>query len=251
MTGRVAATALALVTAMAAVGCGTSAPTTSADLDDFADIPGIGRTRIDVPRPTGLESAPCRDGDPLPPSTDETTAERVAGLRSAGLFADRGDVSDAALAAEVDQHLEALWGDDLAPDDPMRDLAVAEQDPARVLWVDLEADVAGGNDVYVATLDQLAGISVGAFDPTGVSETWAGAEGPITVDLDLDSGHRQLHPAYYEDWIDPGILVGINEAIADSGRRFELVRAFDQTAVILALADPEREALEARGWCFE
>ena len=250
MIRRSAALALTLVTAVIA-GCGTAAPTTGGDADDFAEVPGIGLTRIDVPRPSGAASAPCADEDPLPPATDETTAERIAGLRAAGLFADREGASDDELAAEVDQRLEALWGADLAPNDPLRDLAIAEQDAARVLWIDLEADVAGGNEVYVATLEQLEAIGVGAFEPVGVSETWAAEDGPITVAFDLDGGHHELHPAYYEDWIDPGILVGIDALIAESGRRFELVRAFDQTAVILALTDPERRALEARGWCFE
>ena len=62
---------------------------------------------------------------------------------------------------------------------------------------------------------------------------------------------RTLTPAYLEDWIDPGILVPINESIADSGRRFELYKAFDQTAFVITLTDAERLALEGRGWCFE
>jgi hypothetical protein len=230
--------------------CGATAPTPAVDPGDFMDVPGVGRTRIDVPRPSGAVSAPC-DDDPLPPSTDETTTERVAALRAAGLFADREGVADTDLAAEIDQRLQARWGDDLAPDDPIRDLAVAEQDAARVLWIDLEADVVGGNDVYVSTLEQLDGISLGAFEPAGISETWAAEEGPITVAFELGDGRHELQPAYLEDWIDPGILVGINALITDAGRRFELYRAFDQSAVVLALTDVERQALEARGWCFE
>ena len=85
----------------------------------------------------------------------------------------------------------------------------------------------------------------------GRARRWAAEDGPVTVAFDLAGAHHELQPAYLEDWIDPGILVGINALIADSGRRFELYRAFDQTAVVLALTDAEREALEARGWCFE
>jgi hypothetical protein len=252
MTRRSAASGLLVGVAIlvAVVGCGGTATPSPGDPDDFAEVPGMGLTRVDVPRPAGAASAPC-DDDPLPPSTDETTAERIAGLRAAGLFADRTGVTDDALAAEVDQKLAALWGDDLAVDDPLRDVAVAEQDASRVLWIDLEADVVGGNEVYVAILEQLEAIALGAFEPTGVTETWAAEEGPITVAFDLGGSHHELRPAYLEDWIDPGILVGINARIEGSGRRFELYRAFDQTALMLALTDPERQALEARGWCFE
>jgi len=250
MSRRAAALATLAVVALLTAGCGATAPTTTVDPGDFADVPGIGPTRIDVPRPSGVASAPC-DDDPLPPSTDETTAERVAGLRAAGLFADREGVSDADLAAEIDQRIATLWGEDLPLDDPIRDLAVAEQDAARILWIDLEADVAAGSEVYVATVELLEGIGAGAFEPAGVSETWAAEDGPITVAFDLGGAHHELQPAYLEDWIDPGILVGINDLIADSGRRFELYRAFDQSAVVVALTDAERGALETRGWCFE
>jgi hypothetical protein len=30
-----------------------------------------------------------------------------------------------------------------------------------------------------------------------------------------------------------------------------MYKAFDQTAVVMALTDAERGALEGRGWCFE
>jgi len=249
VTRGLAAVATVLALAVASLtGCG--GPPLGGDPDDFAEVPGIGATRIDVPRPTGVASAPC-DDDPLPPAADETTVERVAALRDIGFFADRTGVSDAELAAEVDERITAGWGTDLPVDDPFRDLAVAEQDPARVLWIDLEADVSEENQIYVATVDQLETISAGAFAPVGVAESWASETGPVTVSFDLDGGRHELTPAYLEDWIDPGILVGINERIADRGRRFELYRAFDQTALIVALTDAERTALEARGWCFE
>lgn len=73
----------------------------------------------------------------------------------------------------------------------------------------------------------------------------------MTVTFMLDGTPHAVTATYLEDWIDPGILAGINEAIADSGRRFELYRAFDQTAYVMALTDAERRSLEARGWCFE
>lgn len=240
---------LGLVTLCAAamvLGCTSGGP----DSDDLVEIPGIGATRIDVPRPTGLASAEC-DEDPLPTVTDETLVDRVAALRRIGLFADRAGVSDAEVAAEVEASVLETWGEPIANDDPFVDLLVAEQDAARVWWRDLEADVSEANNVYVDALRGWADISVGAFSPEGVVETWAGEEGPIEVTFEVDGATHTLTPAYIEDWIDPGILVPINELIAESGRRFELYKAFDQTALVLALTDEERSAFEARGWCFE
>jgi hypothetical protein len=113
----------------------------------FVDIPGVGSTRIYVPRP----SADC-DADPLPPASDATITDRLADLRRIGLFADRTDLTDAALAVEVEASITEAWGS--LPDTPsgIIDLAVAEQDQTRVWWRDLEADVSDGNEVYAQML---------------------------------------------------------------------------------------------------
>jgi hypothetical protein len=219
--------------------------------DDFVEVPGIGSTRIDVARPTGPASAPC-DGDPLPPASTETIAERVAALRAIGLFADRSAESTDEIAADIEAAIDETWGevgDDLLP---LMDLMVAEQDQARVWWRDLEADVADGNDVYGSTVRELAAISVGELSVIDVVETWDSEAGPVSVAVTLDGGAElELRPAVFEDWIDPGILVDLNGVMGDAGRRFESYKAFDQTAFVMALTEPERVSLEARGWCFE
>ena len=237
---------LALVV-VGAWGC-TGGP--NQESDDFAEIPGIGATRIDVPRPTGGASAPC-DADPFPPASDETIEDRVAALRAIGLFADRAGADDATLASEVEAGITEFWGDALEPDDPQMDLIVAEQDDQRVWWRDLEADVIDGNDVYVTTLEEIGAVSVGAFEPEDISETWTSDEGPVTITFATDGQPHEISAAYFDDFIDPGILAPINALIASAGRRFEIYKAFDQSALVMALTDAERTGLEARGWCFE
>lgn len=240
--------ALLLAGALALGGCIVSGGGEAGD-GEFAEIPGIGATRVDVPRPTGPASAPC-DDDPMPPSSDDSIVDRVRELRAIGLFADRSAMSDVELAADVEAAIIEVWGTiDVA--DASTDLAVAEQDRTRVWWRDLEADVVDGNDVYVHIIAEWGEISVGIFQPTNIAESWDGAEGPVTLQFDHEGSRHTITPAYLEDWIDPGILVGINELIADSSRRFELYKAFDQTAFVMALTDDERRTLETRGWCFE
>lgn len=240
------ALALAVVVGVAAVGCtGTS--------DDMVEIPGLGTTRIDVPRPTGPSSAAC-DGDPLPSAVGSTVIERVIELRGLGLFADSASLADDALAAKVQTGISESWGDTDTNDaalQPLLDLIVAEQDNERVWWRDLEADVGDGNDVYVATIRELAAISVGALQVDGVEERWDAPDQAPTIRLTVDGEVREISPAWIEDWIDPSILADLNESMVASGRRFELYKAFDQTAFVMALTDDERRALEARGWCFE
>jgi hypothetical protein len=266
MIGRVL-TAIAATIVVA--GC-AGPPTGAVGSAEFVDVPGIGSTRVDVPRPTNPASATC-DADPLPPATDATIAQRVADLRAIGFFADQADVSATDLTGYVQDGIAETWGSagdgsgdgagsgasapvssgaaEVPP--ALLDLAVAQQDHARVWWQDLEADVAPENEVYVQTLAAWSEISGGAFDPGEISESWAGPTGPVTIRFRLTDGTHELHPAYLEDWIDPGILAPIDALIAGSGRRFELYKAFDQTAFVIVLTDPERRALEARGWCFQ
>ncbi len=224
----------------------SSVPAPTTDPEDFVEIEGIGRTRVDVPRPTSTGAA-CELATPA----DETVAERVAALRAIGFFADRAALSDERLAAEVETGILDLYGDGVLSDQSFLDLLVAEQDARRVWWRDLEADVGRGGEVYALTLDEWAVISTGAFTPSDISESWASETGPVTLRFTLDGTHHTLQPAYLEDWIDPTILGPINDLIAASGRRYTLVQAFDQTAYLLAPTPDERTALEARGWCFD
>lgn len=238
---------LAAVLAAAGVvqACGSTSPS-----GGFVEIPGIGPTRVDVPRPASGSAAPC-DADPLPEVGTASLEDRVAALRDIGFFAGYADETDAEVAQAVEAELAELWGEGLPVDDPIIELAVAEVDRERVWWRDLEADVVEENQVYVETLSAWREISVGAFEPVDIEEAWDGPSGPVTVGFTQAGTTHELSPAYLEDWIDPMILDGVNTALGDSDRRFHLYKAFDQSAYVVALTDAERQALEARGWCFE
>jgi hypothetical protein len=236
------------VAALVLGGC-SALDRTPAASGEFADVPGLGSTRVDVPRPTSALSAPC-DGA-LPSVSDASIETRVAALRKLGLFADRAGLSDEDLSAEITAALGDTWGDVSQIPDRLVDLAVADQDRHRVWWRDLEADVVKENEVYAQTIAEWGEISEGDFLPTDIVETWSGDAGPVVVTYKLAGVEQRLTPAYLEDWIDPTILVPINGSIAASGRRFELYKAFDQSAFVMALTGDERAAFEARGWCFE
>jgi hypothetical protein len=233
----------ALISAAMLLGaCGGS----GAGQDDFVEIPGLGATRVDVPRPTTEEGKSCTVA--LRP--DESVGQRVAALRRIGLFAEQAALSDAALGAEIEAAITAHWGVQIS-DEPLLELFVAEQDTTRVWWRDLEADVGGGNRVYTSTLEEWAAISVGAFAPSAIAETWQSDAGPVEVTFETGGAGHVLEPEYLEDWIDPRIATPINDLIAPSGRQFAFFKAFDQTAFVMALTEDERDALEDRGWCFE
>jgi hypothetical protein len=212
--------------------------------DNFVAVPGLGSTRIDVPRPDASNDV-CTLAFPV----DESLEERAAALREIGLFADLDGLSDQELGEELEAALIEEWGE--VPESRLLELLVAALDRSRVWWGDLEADVGDGNDVYASVLEEWARVSRGSFRPDRIAETWESERGPVAIRFTLDSEEVELAPEYLEDWIDPRIITPINERIAASGRQFTLVQAFDQTAFLMALDDQERAALEARGWCFD
>ena len=229
---------------MLLVSCSGSGATPT--YDDFVAVPGLGSTRIDVPRPETSQLA-CTFAFPR----DESFTERAAALRDIGLFADFQGLSDQALAEQLETSLTEEWGEQIPENDPLFELFVAALDQTRVWWGDLEADVADGNDVYASVLEDWAAVSVDSFQPDQIEETWESDAGPVTVRFTLDGEEVELAPEYLEDWVDPRIITPINERIAPTGRQFTVVQAFDQTAFLMALDQAERAALEARGWCFE
>jgi hypothetical protein len=244
-------TALLVALLVTAAGCAAPSSSRAPASDDFAEVPGLGSTRVDVPRPSGSVAATCEPLLARGPADGETTIERVADLRQIGFFAGRTE-TDEQLAATIDEQSMAEFGAPPDPDNPISELVVAGVDDERVWWGDLEADVDPTNKVYETTLEDWAAISAGAFAPTGIEETWASPTGPVTVSFLLGGKRETLNPAYLEDWIDPTILTRINVLIASSGRQFELYRAFDQTLFLTALTATEKRALERdRGWCFE
>jgi hypothetical protein len=226
------------------VSCG--GPGVTSTSDEFVAVPGLGSTRVDVPRP---DTSP--DACSLAFPDDESFAERAAALRDIGLFADKKGLSDQEHGEELDAALIEEWGEQIPEDEPLFELFVAALDRSRVWWGDLEADVGDGCDVYASVLEEWAAVSGGAFQPEQIEETWESETGPVTVRFALDEEEVELAPEYLEDWIDPRIISPINERLATTGRQFTVVRAFDQTAFLLVLDEGERAALEARGWCFE
>ena len=117
-------------------------------------VPGLGSTRIDVPRPDGSQEA-CDLAFP----DDESIVERASALRDIGFFVDMKGLSDEELAEELETSLTEEWGEQIPEDDPLFELFFAAQDRTRAWWGDLEADVGEGNDVYAAVLEDWAAVS--------------------------------------------------------------------------------------------
>lgn len=132
-----------------------------------------------------------------------------------------------------------------------RDLLLLAKTAFRILWWDLESDVADGNEVYASYLQSLAEISRGQFTPSAIHESWDAKEGPIRVTFTIEETRKEVNPKVDNDWLDLGILEQINELLPDPQYRFEAVEQDDQTAQVLMLTQEEKATLEGRGWRFQ
>jgi hypothetical protein len=124
-------------------------------------------------------------------------------------------------------------------------------DKKRVWEDDTEADVCPEHAVYVRTLNEWSAISRGTFVLEDVQEHWTSDNGPVRVTLAHQGQTFRLHPRYWDDYMDIGILTEVNEIIADTGIQFAAYDTQDQTAFVVALKPHERETLEQeRNWRF-
>ena len=172
-------------------------------------------------------------------------------FRPLGFFKEYQHLSSSHLAAVLIEMLRLEMGDNFDPCDPLADLFLLKFDEDRVWWDDTEADVCSENQVYRKTLEEWSRISLGAFLPTEIQEKWQGQAGPVEISLKLNKLPVTLHPRYMDDYLDIGILAGINAAIRQTDIQFAVHEIFDQTAFILALAmDDKRRLQEERGWRF-
>ena len=201
-------------------------------------------------------------------------AMAVGSLRQLGFFADRTEVTDAALAREIDsaiaQALEQRGFDaavpgrttgwlDMASRYSMRmvepheiDLLLLSEDPTRLWWKSLD-QVRDGHNAYVRLLNEWAGISRGAFQPRDITESWGEDGESVIVSFDLDGAEQIfVHLTGHDTMLDTaGLRALINPLIADTGIQFEIVDVHHMPNIVIALTAEERATLEnVRGWSF-
>lgn len=184
-----------------------------------------------------------------PAAPSARVAESVQALRALGFFADRAGTDDEVAAAVVDEYRE-MWGGDPDDDGDLLDLDLLRFDPDRVWWEDTEVDVLPGNDAYLEALDGWAAISRGALRPEAVSESWDSPTGPVRIRLSQDGIQHEIVARHLDDYLDMGVLDGLNRVIAKSSYRFRIYTPFDQTAFVIVCDERERRLLEERGWSF-
>ena len=92
-------------------------------------------------------------------------------------------------------------------------------------------------------------ISRGAFQPDNIrAEIDKNVSGVFIISFEIN-GEEINHRVHGMGWIDPTILVDINELISNSGIQFYALDTGDQSAFIVALKlDELEEIVSTRGW---
>ena len=120
------------------------------------------------------------------------------------------------------------------------ELALLSIDEDRVWWRDLEHEVLMGENIYERIFSEWSRISRGAFPAEGIHESWEREAGPVTVSFLLHGREHRLTTDMLE-WIDLGLLDGVNRLIESTGYYFESDFATgDQTACVMVLTHAEK-----------
>lgn len=143
-------------------------------------------------------------------------------------------------------------GDEFDTTSRFADLHLLKLDPDRIWWEDLEADVCAENLVYTETVQDLAHISRGVLAMSNIRETWAGDEGPVTLEFTNKGQVHRMNPEYKEDWIDPKFFTYIAGLFANTPYRLCAFDTQGQDVCLTVLTELERKTiLQERDLKFE
>ena len=166
--------------------------------------------------------------------------------RSAGWFGEYEGESDEQVAKTL---RERWWEENWDDFDPGRmgygNFSLL--DTSRVIALDPEADASAANHVYVDVLGRLASITGDVLDIENVLEDWETERGRVTVSFDVNGVGRVLHLHQHDDWIDPGLISGLNSILPDWSRRFYCFDTGGQMYPVTFATPEEARALNATG----
>ncbi|GAB3750709.1 hypothetical protein [Spirosoma pomorum] len=182
-------------------------------------------------------------------------------LRQAGFFKEFNDLSDAELIAKLRQKKRNEHAPDLGFDHELDSYSnighLLAQDDKKYIHIDLETDVALGNNIYISIIETFSNASDGHFLPTNSQEIWQSDEGPIQISFSSNGEEIGFELAYYEDWLDEEVFTYINKEMRKMTHEqfFICVGPNEewtgQTVVFIRLNDMEKHILEDKlKWIF-
>lgn len=176
--------------------------------------------------------------------------EGVRYYRPLGYFSPRSAATDEDLASMVARRAQEEVGDNpYRLPGPYLDSILLQADPALLYPPpDYEWDANAENQRHEEAIQEWARVSRGAFRPQNVKETWAGVNGPVTIEFDHDGARQLIHADLNEIGPDRKILREINRIIEPSGYQFWTFGTDCVEGLALALTQDEANRIkEERG----
>ena len=190
----------------------------------------------------------------------EEVVDNIEILRSAGFFENYKKMTDLEVFDTIHSLRKKRYSEIFEkPYDPRMDLdaiQLAGYDRTKLLFIDLEADVAMDNNIYVEVIKAFGILSNNQFEPTEIEEKWKSETGPIEVSFKSDSSFIKFKPEYQDDWLHESVFkicqeelerknIRIADCLSDDGY------GYGQAIAIMRLTEKEQKVLEKKlNWKF-
>lgn len=188
------------------------------------------------------------------PSLKERFRTGVISLRQVGLFEDYKSLSDDSLTQLLssiakEQHLwEVFEVYDSIQDGDFINLKIAQLDPKRVWWHDLEADVLNGNMVYASTVKEFVELSGGYLRAEKIKEEWETDDGPVHISFQDGETLRAFQLRSIDDWYDEDFFSYMEKFMTANGSpyNFYIYIGTGQDVFLIRLTKAEKEMVEQK-----
>jgi hypothetical protein len=204
-----------------------------------------------------LAACTVKQKPPMPkerPAIKERFKTGVINLRQAGLFEDYKNLNDDSLTQRLssiakEQHLWELFDAyDSIQDEDYINLKIAQLDPKRVWWHDLEADVLNGNMVYASTVKEFVELSGGFLRAEQIKEEWETDNGPVHISFQDGETLRAFQLKSNDDWYDDDFFDYMEKFMTANGSpcNLYLYIGTGQDAFVIRLTKAEKEMVEQK-----
>lgn len=191
----------------------------------------------------------------------EEVVKSIELLKKAGFFENYKQLSaektfDTIYELRKKEYREIFEGN-YDPEMNLGPIDIAQYDKSKLLFLDLEADVFNGNEVYKFVINRFAELSGGKFNPIDINETWESNGGPIKISFVSDNQLTEFEPKYNNDWLHESVFTVCREKITEKKVRLVYCLGKDgygygQAVALMRLTESEQKILEnGLNWKFE
>ena len=187
--------------------------------------------------------------------TKEKVVENINVLRSVGFFEKYEELTnlqvyDSLYSIRKEKYSE-IFKKTYDPGMELGVMELAEYDNTKLLFLDLEADVAKDNNVYINVINAFSKLSNNKFQPKEIKEKWESETGPIKVSFISNDSLVLFEPEYNNDWLNESVFstclkeltnkdVRIVECLSDDGF------GYGQAIALMRLTKEEQKILETK-----